>query len=154
MWRPATEMKLPSGALMAGKNGGVVAVSCRSAGNCSAGAAYVDADEPLPGLVVNEVVERMASRPEDHAAHRRRLGRYRRRRLRARLSPDWSLHRDRQLLEDRDDLRGFHRHHVLIRDEKASDSTPISAPASARSRCPATGDSTARCRGPPRPTGT
>ena len=27
---------------MAGKNGGVVAVSCRSAGNCSAGAAYLD----------------------------------------------------------------------------------------------------------------
>lgn len=54
-WRAASEMELPSGALMAGKNGGVVAVSCRSAGNCSAGAAYVDGSSNYQALVVNEV---------------------------------------------------------------------------------------------------
>jgi len=54
-WRTATEMELPSGALMGGKNGGVVAVSCRSAGNCSAGAAYLDSSSEYQALVVNEV---------------------------------------------------------------------------------------------------
>lgn len=55
VWQPATQMQLPSGALMAGKNGGVVAVSCRSAGNCSAGAAYFDGSSRYQALVVNEV---------------------------------------------------------------------------------------------------
>jgi hypothetical protein len=55
VWQPATQMLLPSGALMAGKNGGVVAVSCRSAGNCSAGAAYDDGSSQYQALVVNEV---------------------------------------------------------------------------------------------------
>jgi hypothetical protein len=54
-WHSATEMALPSGALMAGRNGGVVAVSCRSAGNCSAGAAYVDGTSSYQALIVNEV---------------------------------------------------------------------------------------------------
>ena len=48
-------MAMPAGAQMAGKNGGVVAVSCRSAGNCSAGAAYVDGSSAYQALVVNEV---------------------------------------------------------------------------------------------------
>jgi hypothetical protein len=55
IWQPATQMKLPGGALMAGKNGGVVAVSCRSAGNCSAGAAYFDGSSQYQALVINEV---------------------------------------------------------------------------------------------------
>jgi hypothetical protein len=54
-WHAATEMAMPAGAQMAGKNGGVVAVSCRSAGNCSAGAAYVDGSSAYQALVVNEV---------------------------------------------------------------------------------------------------
>jgi hypothetical protein len=54
-WRQATELVLPTGALMAGKNGGVVAVSCRSEGNCSAGAAYLDGSSEYQALVVNEV---------------------------------------------------------------------------------------------------
>lgn len=54
-WRAATEMTLPPGSQMAGKNGGVVAVSCRSVGNCSAGAAYLDASSEYQALVVNEV---------------------------------------------------------------------------------------------------
>jgi hypothetical protein len=54
-WQPATEMMLPAGSQMAGKNGGVVAVSCRSAANCSAGAAYLDASGEYQALVVNEV---------------------------------------------------------------------------------------------------
>ncbi|HUZ41871.1 MAG TPA: hypothetical protein VMU68_10850 [Acidimicrobiales bacterium] len=57
-WHTATDMRLPSGALMAGRNGGVVAVSCRSAGNCSAGAAYVDGANSYQALVVNEVAGR------------------------------------------------------------------------------------------------
>ncbi|MEO9180971.1 MAG: hypothetical protein ABI298_04910, partial [Acidimicrobiales bacterium] len=54
-WQPAVQLELPSGAQAAGKNGGVVAVSCRSTGNCSAGAAYVDAAGNYQALVVNEV---------------------------------------------------------------------------------------------------
>jgi hypothetical protein len=54
-WRTATEMAMPAGAEMAGRNGGVVAVSCRSAGNCSAGAAYLDGSGSYQALVVNEV---------------------------------------------------------------------------------------------------
>ena len=54
-WQAATEMAMPAGAQMAGKNGGVVAVSCRSAGNCSAGAAYLDGSSAYQALVVNEV---------------------------------------------------------------------------------------------------
>jgi len=54
-WKPATEMMLPAGSQMAGKNGGVVAVSCRSAGNCSAGAAYLDKSSEYQALIVNEV---------------------------------------------------------------------------------------------------
>jgi hypothetical protein len=54
-WHTATELALPTGAQMAGKNGGVVAVSCRSAGNCSAGAAYLDGSGNYQGLVINEV---------------------------------------------------------------------------------------------------
>lgn len=54
-WQSATELALPAGSQMAGKNGGVVAVSCRSAGNCSAGAAYVDSASAYQALVVNEV---------------------------------------------------------------------------------------------------
>jgi hypothetical protein len=54
-WESATEMVLPAGAQMAGKNGGVVAVSCRSAGNCSAGAAYLDNSSQYQALIVNEV---------------------------------------------------------------------------------------------------
>jgi hypothetical protein len=55
VWQPATEMALPTGGQMAGRNGGVVAVSCRSAGNCSAGAAYLDDASEYQGLIVNEV---------------------------------------------------------------------------------------------------
>ena len=54
-WETATEVTLPTGALESGKNGGVVAVSCSSAGNCSAGAAYLDAGGNYQALVINEV---------------------------------------------------------------------------------------------------
>lgn len=54
-WRPASELVLPSGALYAGRNGGVVAVSCSSAGNCSAGAAYLDGTGNYQAFIVNEV---------------------------------------------------------------------------------------------------
>ncbi|MGD0053891.1 MAG: hypothetical protein ABSC34_00440 [Acidimicrobiales bacterium] len=54
-WQTAAELKLPSGAQEAGKNGGVVALSCVSPGNCSAGAAYLDASGEYQALVVNRI---------------------------------------------------------------------------------------------------
>ncbi len=54
-WQPATALSLPAGARQASKNGGVVAVSCSSTGNCSAGAAYVDAAGLYQALTINEV---------------------------------------------------------------------------------------------------
>jgi hypothetical protein len=42
VWTTATTLSLPTGAQYAGRNGGVVAVECASAGNCLAGSAYVD----------------------------------------------------------------------------------------------------------------
>lgn len=54
VWKQATELILPRGARGAGKNGGVVAVSCRRAGHCSAGAAYLDRAGRYQALVVNE----------------------------------------------------------------------------------------------------
>ena len=58
VWKQANELILPSGARAAGKNGGVVAVSCRRAGVCSAGAAYLDGVGRYQALVVNEVAHR------------------------------------------------------------------------------------------------
>ena len=54
-WRSATRLALPSGALAAGPNGGVVAMTCRANGTCSAGAAYLDAAGRYQALLVNEV---------------------------------------------------------------------------------------------------
>ncbi len=54
-WRPATRLTLPGGANAAGRNGGVVAVTCRTNGTCSAGAAYLDAAGHYQALLVNEV---------------------------------------------------------------------------------------------------
>jgi hypothetical protein len=54
-WQTADELKLPSGAQQAGKNGGVVALSCTTNGNCSAGAAYQDASGNYQALVINRV---------------------------------------------------------------------------------------------------
>ena len=54
-WDDATSLALPTGAQAAGQNGGVVAVSCRSVGNCSAGAAYLDGSGDYQALIVNEV---------------------------------------------------------------------------------------------------
>jgi hypothetical protein len=45
---------LPSGAKAAGKNGGVVAISCPRLGNCRAGAAYLDSTNVYQALVVTE----------------------------------------------------------------------------------------------------
>jgi hypothetical protein len=54
-WQAASALALPAGSRAAGRNGGVVAVSCRSAGSCSAGAAYLDGTGNYQALVVNEV---------------------------------------------------------------------------------------------------
>jgi len=55
VWRDAQPLALPSDAAMAGKNGGVVAVSCVANGTCSAGAAYFDRAGLYQALIVNEV---------------------------------------------------------------------------------------------------
>ena len=54
-WKPATTLALPSGAQQAGKNGGAVAFTCSSAGNCSAGSAYLDASGVYQAGIVSEV---------------------------------------------------------------------------------------------------
>lgn len=54
-WRAATQLTLPNGAAAAGRNGGVVAISCPTNGTCSAGAAYLNAAGQYQALLVNEV---------------------------------------------------------------------------------------------------
>ncbi|MFZ1062814.1 MAG: hypothetical protein WAN30_05010 [Acidimicrobiales bacterium] len=53
-WQAATQLTLPAGAEQAGKNGGVVALSCVAVGDCTAGAAYEDTSGNYQALVVNE----------------------------------------------------------------------------------------------------
>jgi len=55
VWRTAVALGLPGNSIMAGKNGGVVALSCVSPGNCSAGAAYLDGANSYQALTVDEV---------------------------------------------------------------------------------------------------
>lgn len=54
-WQVANELKLPASAPQVGKNGGVVALTCPSNGNCSAGAAYLDASGSYQAVVINRV---------------------------------------------------------------------------------------------------
>jgi hypothetical protein len=54
-WQAASELKLPSGSAQAGKNGGVVALTCTSSLDCSAGAAYLDGSGDYQAVVVNRV---------------------------------------------------------------------------------------------------
>ena len=54
-WTNATTPSLPAGATQSGQNGGIVSVSCRSVGNCSAGGAYLDGTNNYQALIVNEV---------------------------------------------------------------------------------------------------
>jgi hypothetical protein len=53
-WKNAVTLTLPSGAREAGKNGGVVSISCPRVGNCRAGAAYLDGTGVYQALVVTE----------------------------------------------------------------------------------------------------
>ena len=54
-WKPAKTLSLPSGAQQAGKNGGAVAFTCSSVGNCSAGAAFLDSSGNYQAGIVSEV---------------------------------------------------------------------------------------------------
>lgn len=54
VWKSAVKLSLPSGATQAGRNGGVVAISCPRVGNCRAGAAYLDSSNNYQALVVTE----------------------------------------------------------------------------------------------------
>lgn len=53
-WQRASEVLLPGGATQAGKNGGVVALSCPAIGNCRAGAAYDDANGNYQALTITQ----------------------------------------------------------------------------------------------------
>jgi len=53
-WQASTELALPGGATQTSHNGGVVSLSCQSPGNCSAGAAYLDAAGRYQAMIVNE----------------------------------------------------------------------------------------------------
>ena len=55
VWRVAVALRLPSGSQMAGRNGGVVSVSCISVGYCSGGAAYLDGSGNYQASIVNQV---------------------------------------------------------------------------------------------------
>ena len=52
--QPARVLALPSGAIQAGHNGGVVSLSCPAVGDCVAGAAFLNAAKHYEGLVVSE----------------------------------------------------------------------------------------------------
>jgi hypothetical protein len=54
LWSDGQELGLPSGALSAGKNGGVVALACPAVGNCRASGAYLDASNHYQAVVVTE----------------------------------------------------------------------------------------------------
>jgi hypothetical protein len=54
-WTSAVELPLPTGAMSAGANGGVVSLTCPKAGDCRAGAAYLDASSNYQALTVTEV---------------------------------------------------------------------------------------------------
>jgi len=54
-WTSVVELSLPAGGASAGKNGGVIALTCPSAGNCRAGAAYLDEAGQYQALLVSEV---------------------------------------------------------------------------------------------------
>jgi len=54
VWQAATQLALPTGALYAGQNGGVIEMSCSAAGTCTAAGAYVNASGNYEGLLVTE----------------------------------------------------------------------------------------------------
>ena len=54
VWHQGVTLALPAGGQSAGKNGGVVAMSCPALGQCRAGAAYLDDAGRYQALVVNE----------------------------------------------------------------------------------------------------
>jgi hypothetical protein len=55
VWSTAVEMTLPSNGSSGGQNGGIVALSCPSAGNCEASGSYLDTAGNYQAVVVGEV---------------------------------------------------------------------------------------------------
>lgn len=53
-WQPATTLVLPAGAVDAGANGGVIDVSCPTAGNCTAAAAFRNAKKQYETMLITE----------------------------------------------------------------------------------------------------
>jgi len=54
VWQSALTLPLPSGALYAGTNGGVIDVSCTTSGTCTAAAAYVDSSKLYQAMTISE----------------------------------------------------------------------------------------------------
>ena len=54
VWQSASPLPLPSRAMYAGANGGVIAVSCTSVGACTAAAAYVDRAGNYQTMIISE----------------------------------------------------------------------------------------------------
>jgi hypothetical protein len=52
VWSPAVQMTLPSNGTSGGQNGGIVALSCPSVGNCEASGSYLDAAGNYQAVVV------------------------------------------------------------------------------------------------------
>jgi hypothetical protein len=55
VWSRAVELTLPSNGGSGGQNGGIVALSCPSAGNCEASGSYLDTAGNYQAVVVDEV---------------------------------------------------------------------------------------------------
>ena len=55
VWSPAVEMALPSGGASGGQNGGVVALSCPSVGECQASGSYLSTAGSYQALTLSEV---------------------------------------------------------------------------------------------------
>jgi hypothetical protein len=55
VWAPAVELALPANGSSGGQNGGVVALSCPSVGDCQASGSYLDTGGTYEAVVVSEV---------------------------------------------------------------------------------------------------
>lgn len=55
VWSQAVEMAIPTGGVSSGKNGGVVAVTCPSIGECQASGSYLDSGGNYQAVTLSEV---------------------------------------------------------------------------------------------------
>ena len=111
---------LPSGALSAGKNGGVVALACPAVGNCRASGAYLDASNHYQAVVVTETNGVWATGVKVVLPGQRDLGRRGRGHLLADLRQPLVVPGHRQLSRGWLHLRGFHAGYVIPTPHQAT----------------------------------